>query len=327
MFPHLGEEVAELDEQDDADQDADRRYPAVAEHVVGESGRAERDSDRREQPHGLALREAVVDEPVRGVILPALRHRTALDEADDRDERRVENRDREHDQRQKHGRHRGSGRGPAGREADAGEPEAEQLAACVAHEDGGAARPEVAREEADAREPERERERQHEVAVVHGRCVDREVRAGDRRQRRGEAVHVVEEVERIRDPDQPDECDHDGDDVVREQLHLQPGCDHETGRGELREQLDERLQPDDVVDQARDEDDRAAEDDPEQLPRRLEDVEEEREPDAGDEAAEDPDAAKGRRRHSCQRSPVGTATSRLPSDEREERADDEVRRG
>ena len=79
MLPQLGQEVAELDEQDDADEDADRRDPAVVEHVVGEPGRAERDGDGREQPHGLALREAVVDEAVRGVVLAALGHRAALE--------------------------------------------------------------------------------------------------------------------------------------------------------------------------------------------------------------------------------------------------------
>ena len=58
-----------------------------------------------------------------------------------------------------------------------------------------------------AREREREREDEHEVVVVHRRRVDREVAAGDRRERRREAVHVVEQVERVRDPDEPDERD------------------------------------------------------------------------------------------------------------------------
>ena len=72
MLAQLRQEVAELHEEDDADEDADRRDPPVAEHVVGEPGRAERDRDGGEEPDRLLLREAVVDEAMGGVILAAL---------------------------------------------------------------------------------------------------------------------------------------------------------------------------------------------------------------------------------------------------------------
>ena len=46
-----------------------------------------------------------------------------------------------------------------------------------------------------------------EVARVHRERVDREEGAGDRRERRSEAVHVVEKVEGVRHPDEPDDAD------------------------------------------------------------------------------------------------------------------------
>ena len=91
---------------------------------------------------------------------------------------------------------------------DAGQPESEQLAASVAHEDGRlSAATEVVRQEAEAGESERERQDDDEVVVVDRRAVDREVRTGNRGERCGEAVHVVEEIERVRDPHEPDDRD------------------------------------------------------------------------------------------------------------------------
>ena len=92
---------------------------------------------------------------------------------------------------------------PARREAERGEEEPEQLAPRVPHEHLRTARTEVERKEAEAGEREGEREHEDEVVLVDGRGVDREVEARHRRERRGEAVHVVEEVEGVRDADEP----------------------------------------------------------------------------------------------------------------------------
>ena len=129
----------------------------LSSDVVGEPGCPEGDADDREQRHRLLLREAVVDEPVRRVVLAALRDGPPLPEPRDRDERRVEDRDCEHDQRQHHGGDRGAGGRPARREPEAREGETEHLAAGVAHEHlGPASEPEVVRKKPEAREPERE---------------------------------------------------------------------------------------------------------------------------------------------------------------------------
>ncbi len=156
-LPQLGEEVAELDEEHDADEHADGGDLAVVEDVVREPGCPEGDADDRQECHRLLFREAVVDQPVRRVVLAALRDGPPLPEPRDRDERRVEDRDCEHDQRQHHGGDRGAGGRPARREPEAREGETEHLAAGVPHEHlGPASEPEVVRKKPEAREPERE---------------------------------------------------------------------------------------------------------------------------------------------------------------------------
>ena len=54
----VDEEAGELDEQRERDQDADERDPVVAEHAVGERGRAEAGGDRGEQDRPSSARTA-----------------------------------------------------------------------------------------------------------------------------------------------------------------------------------------------------------------------------------------------------------------------------
>ena len=138
--------------------------------------------------------------------------------------------------------------------------------------------------------------------------VDREVRAGDRGQRRGKPVHVVEEVEGVRDAHEPDERDDDRDDVVREQLDVEAAGDDDPGGGELCQELAQRPEAERVVDEPGDEDHRAAAEDPEQLRRRLEHAGENGCGDADDEAAVDPD----RRRTSASSSRASARRSARP---------------
>ncbi len=96
----VAEEARELDEDDEADQHADGGDAGVREHVVGERGRAEQRREERQRSDRLLLGEAVVDEPVRGVVGAALGDRPALERPAHGHERRVQDRDREHEQRQ-----------------------------------------------------------------------------------------------------------------------------------------------------------------------------------------------------------------------------------
>src|ERR671938_557248 len=66
---------------------------------------------------------------------------------------------------------------------------------------------------ARAREADGGGEDEHEPVRVRRDGVDREVGARDPGERRGEAVHVVEQVEGVRHPDEPDERDRGRGDV------------------------------------------------------------------------------------------------------------------
>ena len=151
-----------------------------------------------------------------------------------------------------------------------GEHEAEHLAARVAHEHGRAlARSQIEGQEAEAREAERECEHEDDVVLVGRGGVDREVAARDRRERRGEPVHVVEQVEGVGDADEPHDRDDGRDRAVPDQLHAEAGCNGDARRRELGGELGERAQVADVVHQPGDEEDRAAREDAEQLTGRV----------------------------------------------------------
>ena len=146
------------------------------------------------------------------------------------------------------------------------ECEAEHLAAAVAHEDcGRSAEPEVVRQEAEAGEADAEGEEGDEAVRVHGVGVDGEERTGDRRERRREPVHVVQQVEGVRHPDQPDEAQRGGRDVVRDDLDADARGEHDHRRRDLRCDLRHRREAVDVVEQPGDEEDRAAGEDASEL--------------------------------------------------------------
>jgi hypothetical protein len=266
LFLEIGERTGELHEQDERHEDAEDRDAGVVEDVVGDRRGAECRGDDCQDAHRLSLGQAVVDESMRRVVLAALRHGASFEDPSDGHERRVENRNREHEQRQEDGGDRRSGYRPARGERERGEREAQHLAARVAHENRGAAAPaQVERQEARAGEREREREDEHEPARILRHRVERVVAASDDGQRRREAVHVVQQVERVRDPDEPEEADDDGQHVAFDDLDRQAAAEDDACGGELRCELRERLQRERVVEQAGGEEDRAAAEDPEQL--------------------------------------------------------------
>ena len=77
----------------------------------------------------------------------------------------------------------------------------------------------VVGQEAQARETDAEGDRKRDVVWVNGHGVDREVGTRDRREGRGEPVHVVEQVEGVRHPDEPQCADRRCEDPVGDDLH------------------------------------------------------------------------------------------------------------
>ena len=173
---------------------------------------AERDEARRQRgageeraprvhvERGPPLREADVREPVMEVRPVRLVERPPVLDPLRQDERRVDDRDREHEQREEQGDGRRRFQEPLHRKR--GEDEAEQERAGVAHEDPG--RIEVVPQEPEASAGDDRREdrglRPAERERDHG-----EGRAGDRADPGGEPVHPVEEVDHVHDRDDPDE--------------------------------------------------------------------------------------------------------------------------
>ena len=130
-----------------------------------------------------------------------------------------------------------------------------------------------------------------------GRRVDREVAGGDRSECRREPVHVVEQVERVRHADQPDEQDRGRDDLVRHEMDmLLVRREHDRSRAELGAELRERREGEQVVGQASREEQRTAAHDAPELGRAPDGVHGDRERDPAEQPGEDSDAPE-RRRH------------------------------
>ena len=141
--------------------------------------------------------------------------------------------------------------------------------------------------------------------------VDREERARDRRERRREAVHVVEQVERVRHPEQPDDAERGRERRrSRRSRTRTPDHDDERGGAALRGELRERRQAEDVVDEAGDEEDRAAAEDAAELPARGNDARVATAiPDATSSPAKIPLPPSSGVERVCQRSARGAATT------------------
>ncbi len=134
------------------------------------------------------------------------------------------------------------------------------------------------------------------MARVLGHGVDCEEGEGDPGERRGEPVHVVEQVEGVRHADEPEHRDRARDDRVVHELHGRPGCEHDRAGGDLQRELGERVQVPEVVDQAGEEHHGDPGVHAEQLLGRVSRADRNRQPEPGGEAGEDAETAeKGRR--------------------------------
>ena len=147
-----------------------------------------------------------------------------------------------------------------------GEGEAEHLAAGVSHEHPcGSVAAQVEREEREAGIEQRERDDEDGGIAMQRRGVDREEESGDRGECRREAVHVVEHVERVRQPDEPERREREREPVVRDDRDLEAAGENDGRRRELRTELRDRRQAEHVVDKACDEEHGATRQDPEHL--------------------------------------------------------------
>ena len=154
-------------------------------------------------PDRVSFRHAQRNEPVRRVIAPTLRSGTAGELAQHRDESRVEDRNEENEDRHREHRQKTT-RSPATHihEGRTGEKESDKHRTAVAHEDRRGIR--VVNEKTD----QRTCEQQHDQRFVNLPGVDKTEAQKPRRDHgdaRREPVHVVEQVDCVRDADQPED--------------------------------------------------------------------------------------------------------------------------
>ena len=131
---------------------------------------------------------------------------------------------------------------------------------------------------------------------MDGERVDREERGADQGEGPGETVHVVEQVEGVRHPDQPEDAERGGEEVVRDDLDVQPAGERDRGGGELGRELEPRGQRVDVVDEACDEEDRGPSEHAEKLLVRVDAADRNRCADPGGKPEVEADAPEGRGR-------------------------------
>ena len=150
---------------------------------------------------------------MRGVVSPPHHGGLSLSETQDDHQRGVEERIGE-DQQWDNDRGGDGGAAPAPLDRQAGKEKAQEQAPRVPHED---ARPEIGGEKAETRAGERRRGRCRRELLGANLDVARR-QEGERHRRNGgyprrKPVHIIQQIERVRDPDDPQQRDR----------HVQPG--------------------------------------------------------------------------------------------------------
>ena len=191
------------------------------------------------------------------MISSALREGSALERADDRHQGRVH--DRQAHNGSRHQQHEEDVRGHLVRaqQRDAAQREPEIHAARVAHEDSGGVEIEDEKSERGAADGEA----QHRcLDVVHR---DAEGEQEGRRDDGGasrQAIHVVEEIERVGDPNHPQDGQRNRDSRQPRRADLY-ASEEQSARGDnLRDQLGMRAQMPEIVNQTDDEQQRSTDD-------------------------------------------------------------------
>ena len=127
---------------------------------------------------------------------------------------------------------------------------------------------------------------------MRGRGVQGEEAGGDRGDGGGDAVHVIQQVDGVRHADEPENADRRREYGIVHRRDADAAREHDRHGSELCADLRDGAEAARVVDEAGDEDDRAAAEDAEQLGARRDGAGGNRRPDAGENAGEDSDASE-----------------------------------
>ena len=193
------------------------------------------------------------------MVGPALRNRSALQETRDGYESRVEDRDGEYDGRNDDDGKKAPGQSGRGREREAGEHQACEERAAVAHEDTGGR---VVVDEESHQCPREGERHPRQFDVARQKKIDAHERGGDGANATRQPVHIVQQVESVRDSDEPEQGDHHVDDVIPGQPNADATHEQHRSRRELADQLGAGPQSDEIVDEAEHEDQNRSEEQP-----------------------------------------------------------------
>jgi hypothetical protein len=197
-----------------------------------------------------------------------LRHGPAGEFAEDHDKERIKDRDQQDQDR--NGEYRKEAPRPSphwirAQQCRTGQKEPDEHRAAVTHEDRGRVR--VVHQESHERGGEDgEQESVGRLPIAHE--AGREEGGGDRGDARRQPVHVVEQVDRIGDADQPDERDRHVEHGCLRPGQREPEGNHDRRSHDLADQLLVRLEADQIVQQPDQEQERACAQDHEERGRK-----------------------------------------------------------
>src|SRR5690606_27880720 len=233
---------------------------ALRERKMRDRDRKAARDDRECVKHqdGRTFRKPESDEPMRRVVAPALRDLSAPNFSHERNKRRVKDRDDEDQCRYGEDRQDPAAASAAACLVDeyrARQNEPDEHRSAIAHKDrcGIEVKDQKPKQSAD-----KDRRKQQFVTLPDAQETCRKPDSADRGYSGGKAVHIVEQIDRIRDPDDPKARDPNVDDLVARQRHRQAEADQDRRTKKLAKQLLIRPNVENIVNQADRKKDRSA---------------------------------------------------------------------
>ena len=189
------------------------------------------------------------------MITPSLRRLAAPHFSEERDKCSVKDRYKKDQHRHREDRHHAT-RTPADlvEQNRAREQKADKHRSAIAHKDR--CRIEIENQKSDQCTDQGRGQQELVGKAVRGE-IECEREARDRRYSGREAVHIIEQIDRVCNPDHPKDRDPDIDDLVAREREFEPRYDQNPGPDELPDQLLIRPDIEQIVDEADEKEERA----------------------------------------------------------------------
>jgi hypothetical protein len=221
-----------------AEQNDNGSAEAVIKHALKEGERSRQAAEGIEDEGRVPRRDALVEQAVVDVAAVRAEDRLAPEKAPDDGEKRIEQRKGESHQRGGHAQD--GGRFLAPDDTQAAEHEADEQAAGIAEEDGSGIEV-VAKETEEGARQRGDGNGQREITVQQGG--DESGDGGEQADARSESVHAIDQIERIRAADEPQNSDGEGKPVANGERSEVPDLDTAAIGDDSRETLAGELLP------------------------------------------------------------------------------------